>query len=182
VLSQIQASENHCLSPLESPRIPLPPHKVERSSFTYPSPRDRPQSAEKTRWLARVNLLGQGDSPGKGQGVCQGHKGELIDKMSQDDDEAIKLGFGREKYIHIEYLEWMGEDLLSCDIDEGELKCGQCERIIGTWNWNPHPKHTLYGQLEPPLIRVHKNVVQEVDVPLDSTPASTPRVPEEEEH
>lgn len=187
---QIQAPGTSIVnSPLESPRIPLPPHRVERSSYTYPSPRDRPQSAEKTRWLARVNLLGQGDPSahgqsqgdlqGRGQGQGQGHKGELIDKMSQDDDEAIKLGFGREKYIHVEYLEWMGEDLLSHDIDEGELKCGHCQRIIGTWNWNPHPKHTLYGQLEPPLIRVHKNVVQEVDVPLDSTPANTPRLPEE---
>mmetsp|Transcript_34846 Transcript_34846/g.64987 ORF Transcript_34846/g.64987 Transcript_34846/m.64987 type:complete len:753 (-) Transcript_34846:599-2857(-) len=183
---QIQApGSSNMNSPLESPRIPLPPHRVERSSYTYPSPRDRPQSAEKTRWLARVNLLGQGDPTGQGQSQGdmqtqgQGHKGELIDKMSQDDDEAIKLGFGREKYIHVEYLEWMGDDLLSHDIDEGELKCGHCQRIIGTWNWNPHPKHTLYGQLEPPLIRVHKNVVQEVDVPLDSTPANTPRLPEE---
>ena len=59
---------------------------------------------------------------------------------------------------------------------QGELKCGHCLRIIGTWHWHPHPKHTLYGQLEPPLIRVHKNVVQEVDVPLDVTPANTPRL------
>jgi hypothetical protein len=26
------------------------------------------------------------------------------------------------------------------------------------------------------VIRVHKNVVNEVDIPLDATPASTPRV------
>lgn len=130
-VDQIQPSHTSSSlpSPLESPRIPLPPHKVERSSFAYPSPRDRPQSAEKTRWLARVNLLGEGaggeagwgasSRSGQGQGR-QGHKGrgELIDKMSQDDDEAIKLGFGREKYIHIEYLEWMGDELLSGDIDE----------------------------------------------------------------
>ncbi len=169
------------MSPLESPRIPLPPDRSERVSFTYPSPRDRPPSAEKRRWLARVNLLSQSK---EGSG-CQSQLGstcseaERIDKMSQDDDEAIKLGFGREKYIHIEYLEWMGEDLLTSDIDEGELKCGHCARVIGTWNWNPHPKHTLYGQLEPPLIRVHKNVVQEIDVPLDVTPANTPRLPED---
>lgn len=161
-----------CMSPLASPRIPIPPNQRERSSFSYPSPRDRPQSVEKTRWLARVNLLGirQGSD-------CK--KEDRIDKMSQDDDEAIKLGFGREKYIHVEYLEWMGEELLSGEVDQGELTCGQCRRIIGTWDWRPHPKHTLHGQLEPPLIRVHKNVVQEVDVPLDATPSNTPRLTED---
>jgi hypothetical protein len=35
---------------------------------------------------------------------------------------------------------------------------------------------TLGGILQAPVIRVHKNVVNEVDIPLDATPASTPRV------
>jgi hypothetical protein len=129
-------------SPLESPRIPFP-EKGARESFTYPSPRDRPPSAEKMRWLARVNLL-RSDIPGS-ETYCdpdsEPHsqsKSELkVAKLSNDDDEAIKLGFGRDKYIHLEYLEWMGEDLLSQSIDEGELKCGFCRRVIGSWTWTP---------------------------------------------
>ena len=56
----------------------------------------------------------------------------------------------------------MGEDPLSQTIDDGELKCGHCQQIIGAWTWTPTDKQTLSGRLQPPVIRVHKNAVHEV--------------------
>lgn len=138
-------------SPLESPRITFPP-RAARDSFTYPSPRDRPPSAEKRRWLARVNLLRSDAASGdiysgsdglSGQSSSKSKSEMKVAKLSNDDDEAIKLGFGRDKYIHLEYLEWMGEDVLSQAIDEGELKCGYCKRVIGMWTWNPSDRYLI---------------------------------------
>jgi hypothetical protein len=37
-------------------------------------------------------------------------------------------------------------------------------------------RQCLEGKLEAPVIRVHKNVVNQADVPLDATPSSTPRL------
>ncbi len=80
----------------DSPRIAFPPNLS--SSYEGPwSPMERPQSAEKKRWLARANLLREGDSK--------------VAKMAQEDDEASRLGFGHEKYIYLEYMDWMGEDI-----------------------------------------------------------------------
>eukprot|EP00602_Paraphysomonas_sp_CaronLab_P007957 CAMPEP_0185035108 /NCGR_PEP_ID=MMETSP1103-20130426/25857_1 /TAXON_ID=36769 /ORGANISM="Paraphysomonas bandaiensis, Strain Caron Lab Isolate" /LENGTH=709 /DNA_ID=CAMNT_0027572037 /DNA_START=248 /DNA_END=2377 /DNA_ORIENTATION=- len=165
------------LSPSESPRIPLPPRGA-RESFAYPSPRNRPPSAEKRRWLERVHLLNSSSPSDRMEHTAHPRGHEKVAKMSLDDDEAIKLGFGQDKYIYLEFLEWMGEDLLSPDIDSGELKCGHCRRVIGAWTWNPSSRHTMSGRLQVPIIRVHKNVVHEVDIPLDPTPIGTPRVEE----
>eukprot|EP00602_Paraphysomonas_sp_CaronLab_P002207 CAMPEP_0185029152 /NCGR_PEP_ID=MMETSP1103-20130426/15290_1 /TAXON_ID=36769 /ORGANISM="Paraphysomonas bandaiensis, Strain Caron Lab Isolate" /LENGTH=716 /DNA_ID=CAMNT_0027563795 /DNA_START=211 /DNA_END=2361 /DNA_ORIENTATION=+ len=163
------------LSPSESPRIPFPPRGT-RKSYVYPSPRNRPPSAEKRRWLERVHLLNSSapDDRMEHADHLRGH--EKVAKMSHDDDEAIKLGFGQDKYIYLEFLDWMGEELLSPDIDSGELKCGHCSRVIGAWTWNPSSRHTMGGRLQAPIIRVHKNVVNEVDIPFDPTPRGTPRV------
>ena len=128
-------------SPSASPRIPLPPQRGARESYAYPSPRDRPPSAEKRRWLARVNLL-RADQGGGEEYVGSQSKCDLkVAKLSNDDDEAIKLGFGREKYIHIEYLEWMGDDVLSPSGDEGEIRCEHCRNVLGMWTWNPTERY-----------------------------------------
>ena len=159
-------SETPAAAAVESPRIAFP-HGC-RDSFAYPSPRNRPQSAEKRRWLARVNLLksGLGDdhdiddfSPSASEMTeisesfrhavatplssltSTGHDAKVA-KLSRDDDEAIKLGFGQEKYIHLEYLEWMGEELLSSSVETGELKCGNCRSTIGSWTWNPTSRYS----------------------------------------
>lgn len=124
---------------LESPRITFP--HGSRDSFAYPSPRNRPQSAEKRRWLARVTLLKSGihhdTEDSTSDTLSYLRHDEKVAKLSRDDDEAIKLGFGREKYIHLEYLEWMGEEILSPSVDSGELKCNHCHSIIGSWTWRP---------------------------------------------
>jgi hypothetical protein len=155
ILSAMGSSGSHLLSAeasaaVESPRIAFP-HGASRESYSYPS--NRPQSAEKRRWLARVNLLkadatsshetyhesaGDQSDPFNGHSSSRSHKhDEKVAKLSSDDDEAIQLGFGREKYIHLEYLEWMGEDVLSTAMEAGELKCGNCRCVIGSWTWNP---------------------------------------------
>lgn len=133
----------------DSPRIAVPPNRVIGPGDTSWSPiLGRPQSAEKKRWLARANLLREGDSK--------------VAKMAQEDDEASQLLFGKEKYIYLEYLEWMGEDMFKPNVNECEIKCGQCQRAIGGCCWTPQPNQTFCGRLEAPLIKVHKSVVQEV--------------------
>ena len=87
---------------------------------------DRPQSAEKKRWLARAYLLREGDTK--------------VAKMAQDDDDASQLCLGPEKYIYLEYLEWMGEEMFQPGRNECEIKCGQCSRVIGGCTWDPNTK------------------------------------------
>ena len=109
----------------DSPRIALPPGGA-IGAGDYRSQLGRPQSAEKKRWLARANLLREGDSK--------------VAKMAQEDEEASRILFGQEKYIYLEYLEWMGEDMFKPGVNECEIKCGQCTRAIGGCSWAPQPR------------------------------------------
>lgn len=159
----------------DSPRIQVPPHRLNMTS----SPRDphwsgmpRPQSAEKRRWLARVSLLRMNS---KGNGGEQ-----KVAKMAKDDDDAMILGLGEEKYFYLEYLEWMGQDILSSEIEEGDIHCGHCKKVLGHWTWKPQSKASLGGKLETPIIRILKKVVHSMDMPMDATPISTPRINDEE--
>jgi hypothetical protein len=103
----------------DSPRIPIPPHRAHERSPVY-----RPQSAEKSRWLARVNLL----TNNNGSGVA---------RMVQDDEEALRLGWGSEKYIYLEFLEWMGNEALQGSKVRGPLQCSGCHNVIGSYDWSP---------------------------------------------
>lgn len=80
-------------------------------------------------------------------------------RLAKADDEAANLGMGSGKYIHLEYLSWMGDDLLMGP-DEGDIRCNCCQNLIGSWSWIPHERHTLMGALETPLLRVLKDAVQ----------------------
>lgn len=142
----------------ESPRVLIPPHRMHETGW---SPRDRPQSAEKRRWLARVNLLREGDTK--------------VAKMAEDDDKASQLAFGRDKYLHIEYLPWMGNEVFSPDKDIGDICCVDCRRVVGSWIWKPSVRLLQDGKFEAPLFIIHKNVVHQSDVQFDATPSSTPR-------
>jgi hypothetical protein len=125
----------------------------------------------KRRWLARVSLLGY-----KPDGHNQEKDTQRIEKLAKDDNDAADLAIaGKDKYINLEYLEWMGRDILRSDIDKGEINCHRCNRTIGSWNWNPSDRICLDGLLEPPIIRIHKSIVQQADVMFDATPVSTPR-------
>lgn len=142
----------------DSPRIPVPPH----SSSSY-----RPQSAEKSRWLARVSLL------------RDGRENARVARLAQDDEDAVRLGWGAEKHIHLEYLEWMGHEALQGTKIRGPLHCAGCQNILGSYDWNPSERHTFGGRVEAPIFKLQKNVIHEAAIPMDATPASTPRVDEE---
>ena len=107
----------------DSPRVMIPPHRLNESGW---SPVDRPQSAEKRRWLARVNLLREGDSK--------------VAKMAEDDDKAAALAFGRDKYFYIEYMPWMGKEVFQSTSDIGEICCSDCRKTVGSWLWKPSPR------------------------------------------
>lgn len=113
-----------------SPRIPIPPNRTNDSlanMWSTNSPKDRPQSVEKRRWLARVSLLqGNGDSK--------------IAKLVEDDDDASHLALGSDKYLYLEYLDWMGTEIFQKNIDSGDLHCYSCNRIVGSYNWLPGPR------------------------------------------
>ena len=85
----------------------------------------RPQSAEKRRWLERMNLLRQHSlsnpathSTGatdtaqlmyNSTGMVGGLNLDKVNRMAEADVAASQLIYsGDEKYFHIEYLEWMG--------------------------------------------------------------------------
>ena len=153
----------------DSPRIPIPPHRLNEhfSNNAY-----RPQSAEKSRWLARVSLLREGARSGENGRVA---------RLAQDDEEAVRLGWGAEKYIYLEYLEWMGSDLLQGTRPRGPLCCSNCHNILGSYDWNPNRRITLGGRIEPPVFRLHKSVIHEAAIAMDATPMSTPRAPDDED-
>jgi hypothetical protein len=149
----------------ESPRIQIPQlqelrnsERMEIGGSDHSSNRHalRPQSAEKRRWLERVNLLK----------LNQNHNtGEKVAKMAKEDDEATNIDFtAANNYLHVEYLEWMGTEVLSPDINSGEIVCYQCKRTIGKWTWLNNPKISLNGKLEVPIIRIHKDVVTSVRI------------------
>eukprot|EP00597_Dinobryon_sp_UTEXLB2267_P001468 CAMPEP_0170069502 /NCGR_PEP_ID=MMETSP0019_2-20121128/8154_1 /TAXON_ID=98059 /ORGANISM="Dinobryon sp., Strain UTEXLB2267" /LENGTH=932 /DNA_ID=CAMNT_0010277565 /DNA_START=106 /DNA_END=2904 /DNA_ORIENTATION=- len=145
----------------DSPRVMIPPHRVGEVGW---SPNDRPQSAEKRRWLARVNLLREregGDSK--------------VAKMAEDDDNASMLAFGRDKYLCIEYLPWMGREVFQSNKDTGDICCSDCHKIVGSWQWKPSFKLLQNGKFEAPLFLIHKHVVHQSDLLFDSTPNNTPR-------
>jgi len=145
----------------ESPRITIPPHRMS-GSWT---PSERPTSVEKRRWLSRVHLLNESMTD----------ESRLI-KLANDDDEAQRKAFLHNKYIYLEYLEWMGSECFEKDNDIGEIKCCNCLKVIGSWTWTPSERQSIEGKLDPPLFRIHKHVVQQSDFPLDATPLNTPRL------
>ena len=107
----------------DSPRIPLPPHLAGDRPLSY-----RPQSAEKSRWLARVSLL-------RG-----GRENSGVARLAQQDEDAVRLGWGKEKYVHLEYLEWMGNEALQGTKNRGPLQCPGCSNVIGSYDWHPHER------------------------------------------
>ena len=102
----------------DSPRIQIPAHRAQEQQDK------RPQSAEKRRWLARVNLLREGGDT-------------KAAKMADDDDAASQLGYGDDKYFHIEYLDWMGKDLFRLNNDVGDICCFNCHKAVGSYYWKP---------------------------------------------
>jgi hypothetical protein len=110
-----------------------------------------------------MNLLREGDTK--------------VAKMAEDDDYVSQWASGNdEKYFYIEYLSWMGNEVFHYDKDMGDICCFGCRNVVGSWMWNPSLRILLDGKLEAPLFRVLKNVVYQMDVPLDQTPSSTPRI------
>lgn len=128
----------------ESPRVHIPPHRLQHlPSHTHSSPSNnntnavsvtssvphplshlRPQSAEKRRWLERMNLLRQHSlntsaHPSGATDTAQfmyssateigNMHSDKVNRMAEADVAASQLIYsGDEKYFHIEYLEWMG--------------------------------------------------------------------------
>lgn len=173
------------LSAFESPRIPVPPsgysgisnintqhvptlatHQMNGRVWS-PGNNTRPQSAERRRWMARISLL-------RGSGKETKAEAKMLEVM-QGDEAAVTGGLGNNKYVHLEWLPWMGDNIPSGAYDEGDISCPGCQRVLGSWAWNPHPRHTQNGRLETPIIRVVRSVVCESGLELDATPLTTPR-------
>jgi len=93
----------------------------------------RPQSAEKRRWLERMNLLRNSSSQALllaqhhtstnseyVGSVVLGQSGDhKVARMADADIAASQIIYSNnEKYFHIEYLEWMGQAPV-CGVDKG---------------------------------------------------------------
>lgn len=169
----------------ESPRLMIPPHRqqqilqqqgvvnstdyaqlVSSNANIFNHVVDRPKSAEKRRWLARVNLLNENHA-------------SKIQNLAEADDTASQLALNGGKYYYIEYLEWMGKALFCAENNTGDIVCPGCKNAVGDWTWTPSHRLLLNGRLEAPLFRIHKHVVHHTDFDFDATPSSTPRPPEE---
>lgn len=128
---------------------------------------ERPQSAEKRRWLARMSLLSMNGSSTAFSthpvvGSRQHDTQDRMRQIAQDDEEAMRLTFGGDEssvgdiqHLYLEYLGWMdpnGTVLglpvirspgLETEIDDendndsGRIKCCHCQRVIGHWTWQP---------------------------------------------
>ena len=134
---------------------------------------DRPQSVERRRWLERVSLL-QDSALERDLPVSRDVR---VAKLAEDDDDASLLAIGKGKYIHLEYMSWMGTDILRKHIDMGDIRCPNpsCQKTIGSYNWSPSAQQSADGLLDSPIIRVHKSVVHLGTFLLDVTPNATPR-------
>lgn len=143
----------------DSPRIPVPP---ERGADRIPQ---QPQSAEKKRWLERFCLL-------------KSITDTTVTKVAREDDDATNKMLGDIGYIHLEYMAWMGEEVFAADLDQGQIFCPQCAKVIGSYFWNPNQRQSQNGALEGPLFRISRTSVQELLFPLDPTPRTTPRTEE----
>lgn len=73
-----------------------------------------------------MNTLGAGDTK--------------LSAIADADDEAEKLALGHDKYIFLEYLEWMGADCFCAEAKIGEISCFNCSRVIGSYTWSPTDK------------------------------------------
>jgi hypothetical protein len=159
-----------------SPRIHIPPHRLQQQQqldqlnaalLNTASPRSfalyqqypRPQSAEKRRWLARINLLrnqhsspvpgsdghhsGADDFAGAmqidGAGSDSVSSGDVkVARMAEADDTASQMVYGgAEKYFYVEYLEWMGAAVHQPGVESGDICCNSCKNVLGAWMWNP---------------------------------------------
>lgn len=131
---------------------------------------NRPQSAEKRRWLARVSLLkaDSKDSMSRPPLVPDAKAA----KLAADDQGMVDIvDKGCLPFFCIEYLGWMGLEPLGDACDEGKLDCPGCGRMIGSWSWLEQD-----SSVGPPLFKALRNAVQLADLPLDATPMSTPRL------
>jgi len=147
----------------ESPRVILPPlRNMESNSLSnLNTVWSRPKSAEQRRWLARMNLLNEGDT--------------RVLTIAEADIIASQHAYKSEKYLYIEYLEWMGKDVFSQDIDHGDICCPGCRNTVGKWVWTPSNRLLQDGRLEAPLFFIPKQVLYQTDISLDPTPNGTPR-------
>lgn len=153
--------------------------------------RCRPASAEKRRWLARVSLLkaDSKDSMSRHPDIPDAKAAKLAADDQLTVDYFIK---GKHPVLHIEYLSWMGQDPILGHSDEGSITCPSCAKHIGTWCWMGVGVDAGVGdvsmelvggsmaadilELPSPQFRILRNTVQLADLPLDSTPMSTPRL------
>jgi len=137
---------------------------------------NRPQSAEKRRWLARVSLLkaDSKDSMSRPPAVPDAKAA----KLAADDQGMVDIvDKGCVPFFCIEYLGWMGLEPLGDACDEGKLDCPGCGRFIGSWSWSPQDSaFGNAGSVGPPVFKALRSAVQLADLPLDSTPMSTPRL------
>lgn len=108
----------------ESPRVNLPPVRTtENNSSAINGIWCRPKSAEQRRWLARMNLLKEGD--------------KRVQSIAEADILASQHAYKNDKYLYIEYLDWMGKDMFSLENDHGDFACPVCKNVVGKWMWTP---------------------------------------------
>lgn len=103
----------------ESPRVTIPPAKMFEGLAAF----DRPRSAEKMRWLARANLLREGD--------------KKVASLADADESASQQAFDQDPYFHVEYLEWMGKEIFQMANDHGDICCPSCAHVVGSFIWTP---------------------------------------------
>jgi hypothetical protein len=177
----------------DSPRVSIPPHRLQPehnlNNASRPSSANnnssavnskvllRPKSAEKRRWLARLHLLrGESSSApssqytsdhiGAGSTSLQKNVKNRVANVAEADDFASQhyIFDLSEKYFHVEYMEWMGSEVLEIGKEYGDICCPGCKNVLGSWSWNPSPRLLRDGRLEAPLFRIHKHVVHHVSI------------------
>jgi hypothetical protein len=174
------ANPNAVLGYDESPRLMIPPHRQQQilqsqgvinsndysqyplaSSLSSPSSAaGRPKSAEKRRWLARVNLLTADYSNHSAVNFNAMNKVKNLAEADELVSSSIVTNEG--KYYYIEYMEWMGKELFAVDRNVGDICCPGCKNAVGSWSWTPSQRVLLDGRLEAPLFRIHRHVVHQV--------------------
>jgi hypothetical protein len=160
----------------DSPRLMIPPHRQQEilsqqgvinpddyASLANPNPKpvDRPKSAEKRRWLARIHLLNETPTSSNKNAVHSMTETKIMD-LADADEVASSVALNNEKYYYIEYMDWMGKEIFKANCPSGNIICPSCKNMVGNWYWTPSERMLLEKRLEAPLFRIHKHVVHHV--------------------
>ncbi|CAM9197711.1 unnamed protein product [Chrysoparadoxa australica] len=147
-------------SPALTPQSPHTLMSVGSDSPVHSDSSSQPQSAEKRRWLARMQLTESGGGYGQHGAVLTG-------------EPPMGSGGQDSQWIYTEHLAWMG-DIARDQATMGLLKCPSksCGAVIGEWSWESGVPGCK-ASAGPPAIALDKGAIRQTDLMMSRMDSRT---------